>query len=253
MKLISWNANGIRALSAKPDFEQFFKDHNPDILCLQETKAQEHQLEEHHYPSGDYHTFFHSAEKKGYSGVAIFAKKKPLNVIEGIGVEEFDCEGRVLTFEYEDFFILSVYVPNAQHGLARIEYRKKFNDEFLKFVNKLKKKKGVIICGDLNVAHNEIDLKNPKANRQNPGFSDEEREKFNELLDAGYVDTFRHFYPQEIKYTWWSYRFNARARNIGWRIDYFVVNKEFTGKIKDAFILDQVKGSDHCPVGIVLK
>ncbi len=254
IKIISWNVNGIRAV-AKKGFDKFILEYNPDVLCIQETKAQEDQLDDSIKNVGEYYSYFHSAEKKGYSGVAIYSKTKPLSIQYGIGVEEFDSEGRVLTAEYEDVFVLSIYVPNAQPGLVRIKYRERFNDALLEFANKLQKEygKGVILCGDLNVAHNEIDLKNPGPNRGNPGFSDEERSKFNKLLDAGYIDTFRHFYPEEIKYSWWSYRFNARAKNIGWRIDYVVVNKEFISRIKDAEILNEVMGSDHCPVSITIK
>lgn len=254
MKVISWNVNGIRAV-AKKGFDTFILEYNPDVLCIQETKAQQEQLDESLLSIGDYHSYFHSAEKKGYSGTAIYSKKKPLSVQYGIGVEEFDCEGRVLTAEYDDVFVISVYVPNAQPGLVRIEYRERFNDALLQFVENLRTEYGkdIVICGDLNVAHNEIDLKNPGPNRGNPGFSDEERAKFNELLDAGYIDTFRHFYPEVVKYSWWSYRFSARAKNIGWRIDYVVVNKDAIKRVKSAKIHNEVLGSDHCPVSIELK
>lgn len=253
MRIMSWNVNGLRAVVKKPDFEELFEKYNPDVLCVQETKAQEADLSTEHHGSDDYFVEFHSAKKRGYSGVAIYSKIKPLSIQEGIGIEKFDDEGRVLTFEFEKFYVVSCYVPNAQPELVRINYREEFNDELLKFLQKLRKKKGVILCGDLNVAHNEIDLKNPKANKNNPGFSDQERSKFNELLDAGYVDTWRHFHPEEIKYSWWSYRFSARTKNIGWRIDYFVVNKEFLPQIKSAEIHNDIMGSDHCPVSIVLK
>lgn len=253
MRIISWNVNGIRAV-AKKGFDKFVLEYNPDVLCIQETKAQEDQLDESIKNIGDYHSYFHSAVKKGYSGTAIYSKKKPLAVLYGLGIEEFDNEGRVLTAEYDSVFVISVYVPNAQPGLVRIEYRERFNDALLRFVSDLHSEYGkdVVICGDLNVAHNEIDLKNPGPNRGNPGFSDEERSKFNELLDAGYIDTFRHFHPEEVKYSWWSYRFSARAKNIGWRIDYVVVNKNLLPKIKEAEIHNEVLGSDHCPVGIEL-
>lgn len=253
MRIVSWNVNGLRAV-AKKGFDEFLLEYNPDVLCVQETKAQVDDLSGEHKEIGEYYSFFHSAKKKGYSGVAIYSKKKPLTVIEGIGIEEFDDEGRVLTAEFDNVFVLSVYVPNAQPALVRIEYRKRFNDALLKFMDNLQEKygKNVVLCGDLNVAHNEIDLKNPGQNRGNPGFSDEEREKFNELLDAGYIDTFRNLHPEKIKYSWWSYRFSARAKNIGWRIDYVIVNKELMKKVKEAEILNEVLGSDHCPVEIEL-
>lgn len=254
MNIMSWNVNGLRAI-AKKGFDTFLLEYNPDVLCIQETKAQLDNLEEHHTDIGDYYSYFFSAQRKGYSGVAVYTKHKPLAIIEGLDIEEFDEEGRVLTLEFEDFFVLSVYVPNAQPELKRIDYRMRFNDALAKFSQDLHKThhKDVFICGDLNVAHNEIDLKNPKANRKNPGFSDEERSKFNELLDTGFVDTFRYFHPEKIQYSWWSYRFNARAKGIGWRIDYVVCNKEAISKIKEATIHDEVMGSDHCPVSITLR
>lgn len=254
MKIISWNVNGIRAI-AKKGFDKFVLEYNPDVLCIQETKAQVDQLSENITQIGDYYSYFFSAQKKGYSSVAIYSKQKPISIIKGIGVKEFDDEGRVLTAEYKDFMVLSVYVPNAQPELARIKYRERFNDALLAFVNKLQKdfKKDVFICGDLNVAHNEIDLKNDKANIGNPGFSDEERTKFNELLNAGYIDTFRQLHPTEVKYSWWSYRMNARANNTGWRIDYIVVNKDALKRIKSAEIHNEVLGSDHCPVSVDIK
>ena len=253
MNIVTWNVNGLRAVAKKPDFEEFFTKYDPDVLCLNETKAQPDQLNEEHHGNSDYHVYFHSAQKKGYSGVAIYTKIEPLSIIEGIGVEEFDCEGRVLTAEFKDCYVTAVYVPNAQHGLTRIKYRQRFNDELLKFMNKLQKKKPVILCGDLNVAPQEIDLKNPKANVGNPGFSDEEREKFQELLNARYMDVYREFYPDKIEYTWWSYRFSARSRNIGWRIDHFITHTSFKAKIKDIKILTDVMGSDHCPVQLIVK
>lgn len=252
MKIISWNVNGLRAV-AKKGFDKFLLEYNPDILCIQETKAQTENLDDTHTAIGDYHAYFASAKKRGYSGVGIYTKHKPLNSIEGIGIPEFDNEGRVLTVEFDKLFVISVYVPNAQPELVRINFRERFNDALKEFANNLRKRKPVVICGDLNVAHNEIDLKNPGPNRGNPGFSDEERAKFNELLDAGYVDTFRHLHPTEVKYSWWSYRFSARAKNIGWRIDYIIINKEAIHLIKEAFILNEVLGSDHCPVGITIK
>lgn len=253
MRIMSWNVNGLRAVVKKPDFEQLFEKYDPDILCVQETKAQPEQLDTEHHGGDNYFTYFHSAEKKGYSGVAIYSKVKPLSVIEGIGIEKFDKEGRVLSFEYEEYYVVSCYVPNAQPELARIEYREEFNDELVRFLEGLKKKKNVILCGDLNVAHHEIDLKNPKANRKNPGFSDQERGKFDELLAAGYLDTFRTLHPQEVKYSWWSYRFSARSKNIGWRIDYCVINESLLPRLLQAEIHNEVMGSDHCPVSIVLK
>ncbi|MFP4523571.1 MAG: exodeoxyribonuclease III [Candidatus Nanoarchaeia archaeon] len=254
MNIMSWNVNGLRAI-AKKGFDKFLVEYNPDVLCIQETKAQFDNLKEEHTAIEDYYSYFFSAQRKGYSGVAIYTKHKPLSVLEGMDVEEFDDEGRVLTAEFNDFFVISVYVPNAQPQLKRIVYREKFNDKLLRFANNLKNtyQKDIFICGDFNVAHNEIDLKNPKANRGNPGFSDEERTKFNEVLNAGYVDTFRYFYPETIKYSWWSYRFNARSKGIGWRIDYILCNKEAISKIKEVAIHDEVLGSDHCPVSITLK
>ena len=254
INIISWNVNGIRAISKK-GFDKFVLEYNPNVLCIQETKAQLDQLGEEITQIGNYHSYFFSAQKKGYSSVAIYSKEKPIQIIEGIGVQEFDDEGRVLTAEYKNCFVLSVYAPNAQPELSRIAYRERFNDALLTFTDKLQKDQGkdVFICGDLNVAHNEIDLTNPGPNKKNPGFSDQERAKFNELLNAGYIDTFRHLHPTEVKYSWWSYRFSARAKNIGWRIDYVVVNKDAMKKIKKAEILNEVLGSDHCPVQIITK
>jgi exodeoxyribonuclease III len=251
MLIMSWNVNGLRAV-AKKGFDNILHEYNPFVLCIQETKAQFSDLEEHHKTIGDYEAYFFSAKKKGYSGTALYCKKKPLQIIEGLDVQEFDDEGRVLTAEFKEFFVVSIYVPNAQPGLVRISYRERFNDALLNFANTLKQKynKHVILCGDFNVAHNEIDLKNPGPNRGQPGFSDEERLKFNELLSEGYVDTFRSFHPETIKYSWWSYRFNARAKNIGWRIDYVVVNKELMTYIKSTEIHNEIMGSDHCPVSI---
>lgn len=251
MKIMSWNVNGLRAI-AKKGFHEFLQDCSPDILCIQETKAQFKDLTDHHTTIDGYEAYFYSAQKRGYSGTAIYSKKKPLQVIEGLGIEKFDNEGRVLTAEYEDFFVISCYVPNAQPGLARIDYREEFNDELKQFMKQLEKKKPVILCGDLNVAHNEIDLKNPGPNKGNPGFSDEERTKFTELLESGFVDTFRYFHPTTVKYSWWSYRFSARSKNIGWRIDYVVVSKKLVGIIKKAQIHNEIVGSDHCPVSIQL-
>ena len=252
MEIHSWNVNGIRAV-AKKGFDKYLLEYNPDILCIQETKAQLDNLEEHHTDIGDYYSYFFSAKKKGYSGVAIYTKHKPLAVMEGMGVEKFDDEGRVLMAEFEDFFVVSVYTPNAQHELARIDYRLEFEKELKAFAKKMSKLKPILICGDLNVAHNEIDLKNPKPNVGNPGFSEEERGAFTQFLDEGFVDTFRTLHPDSVEYSWWSYRFSARDRNIGWRIDYVVTNKEFADKITEAFILPEVMGSDHCPVGVKIK
>ena len=226
MKLISWNVNGLRACVSK-NFMEYFNEADADVFCLQETKMQEGQLS---LDTPGYHQYFNYAEKKGYSGTAIFVKKEPLNVTYGIGVEEHDHEGRVITLEYPDFYMITVYVPNSQDGLKRLDYRMRWEDDFLKYIKKLDKKKPVIYCGDLNVAHEEIDLKNPKTNHENAGFSDEERGKFSAVLNAGFVDSFRFFYPDtEGAYSWWSYRMKARERNAGWRIDYFVVSD----RIKD--------------------
>ena len=245
MKLISWNVNGLRAC-VKKGFEDFFKETDADIFCVQETKLQEGQID--FAPEG-YECYWNYAEKKGYSGTAVFTKKHPLKVWNGIGMEEHDQEGRVITLEFEDFFFVTVYTPNSQSELKRLDYRMKWEDDFREYLIGLDKKKQVIFCGDLNVAHREIDLKNPKTNRKNAGFTDEERGKFTELLSAGFIDTFRYFYPeQEGIYSWWSYRFSARAKNTGWRIDYFCVSECLKDRLRDAKILTDVMGSDHCPV-----
>ncbi len=250
MKIISWNVNGLRACITKGFFD-FLKDENPDIICLQETKMQQEQAD---FKVEGYHEFWYSAVKKGYSGTAIFSKNKPIAVTNGIGIEEHGTEGRVITAEYDDFYLVCVYTPNAQAELKRIDYRMSFEDDLRAYLNALKEKKSVIICGDLNVAHKPIDLKNPKSNVGNPGYSYEERGKMTELLESGFVDSFRHFYPdKEFAYSWWSYRGQARANNTGWRIDYFVVSDDFTDKLEDSFILPEVTGSDHCPVGIIIK
>ena len=247
MKFVSWNVNGIRACLQK-GFEDVFHAINADIFCLQETKAQPHQVE---LDLPGYEQFWYSAEKKGYSGTAIFAKRTPLNVTYGVGVEELDHEGRVIALEYPEFYFLTCYTPNAQDGLKRIDYRMSWEDAFRDYLVGLDAKKPVIVCGDMNVAHNEIDLKNPKTNIGNPGFSFEERGKFTELLDAGFTDSFRYLYPDKTDaYSWWSYRAAARERNVGWRIDYFVVSDRLREKIKDAYILPEITGSDHCPVGL---
>lgn len=250
MKLISWNVNGIRACVGK-GFLEFFKEADADIFCIQESKMQAGQLE---LDLPGYHQYWNYAEKKGYSGTAIFAKRKPLSEKYGMGMEEHDKEGRVITLEFEDFYIVTVYTPNSQNELARLDYRMTWEEAFLAYLKKLEENKPVIVCGDMNVAHKEIDLKNPKTNRKNAGFTDEEREKFSILLENGFVDTFRHFYPeQEGIYSWWSYRFKAREKNAGWRIDYFLVSEMLKDKLKDAKILTEVFGSDHCPVELQLE
>lgn len=250
MKLVSWNVNGIRACVQK-GFLDFFNEVDADIFCIQESKMQEGQLE---LDLEGYYQYWNYAEKKGYSGTAIFTKQEPLSVQYGIGVDEHDHEGRVITLEFEDFYMVTVYTPNSQDELRRLDYRMQWETDFLAYLKKLEEKKGVIFCGDLNVAHKEIDLKNPKTNRRSAGFTDEERGKFTEVLDAGFVDTFRHFYPElEGAYSWWSYRMNARARNAGWRIDYFCVSECLKDRLSDAKILAEVMGSDHCPVQLDLK
>lgn len=250
MKLISWNVNGLRACMTK-GFIDFFKEADADIFCLQETKLQEGQIE---LELPGYHQYWNYAEKKGYSGTAVFSKKEPISVVYGIGIEEHDHEGRVITLEYPEFFVVTVYTPNSQDGLARLSYRMRWEDDFLAYLKKLETKKPVIFCGDLNVAHKEIDLKNPKTNRKNAGFTNEERQKMTVLQENGFVDTFRYFYPdREGIYSWWSYRFQARSKNAGWRIDYFMVSESLKEKLSDAVIDTQVLGSDHCPVELILK
>ena len=245
MKLISWNVNGIRACLQK-GFLDFFHETDADIFCIQETKLQEGQVS---LELPGYFQYWNYAEKKGYSGTAIFTKKEPLQVSYGIGMEEHDHEGRVITLEYENFWMVTVYTPNSQNELARLPYRMEWESAFLAYLKGLEKTKPVIFCGDLNVAHQEIDLKNPKTNRKNAGFTDEERQKFTELLEQGFVDTFRYFYPaREGIYSWWSYRFKAREKNAGWRIDYYVVSARLQDKLVDAKIHTEVLGSDHCPV-----
>lgn len=245
MKLISWNVNGIRACAGK-GFMDVFNNADADFFCIQESKMQAGQLE---LNMPGYHQYWNYAVKKGYSGTAIFAKEEPLNVAYGIGMEEHDQEGRVITLEYDKFYMVTVYTPNSQNELARLSYRMKWEDDFADYIMGLDEKKPVIICGDLNVAHKEIDLKNPKTNRHNAGFTDEEREKFSKLLDRGFIDTFRYFYPDKADiYSWWSYRFKAREKNAGWRIDYFLVSKRLEDKLKDALIHTEIFGSDHCPV-----
>ena len=243
-KFISWNVNGLRACVGK-NFLEDFKALDADAFCLQETKLQEGQID---LDLPGYFQYWNYAEKKGYSGTAIFTKEEPLSVTLGIDSPEHDCEGRAITLEYDSYYLITFYVPNAQDGLKRIDYRMAWEDKVREYVGKLAKKKPVIICGDLNVAHEEIDLKNPKTNIGNAGFSYEERGKFSELLDSGFVDSYRYLYPEKIEYSWWSYRFNARANNTGWRIDYFVVSDNARDKIKDAKIHTDIFGSDHCPV-----
>lgn len=250
MKLISWNVNGIRACATK-GFMDFFKEADADIFCLQETKVQKGQID---LDMPGYFQYWNYAEKKGYSGTAVFTKKEPLSVRYGIGVEEHDHEGRVITIETEEFYFVTVYVPNSQDGLARLEYRMRWEDDFLSYIKKLEEIKPVIYAGDLNVAAEEIDLKNPGTNRKNAGFTDEEREKFRTVKANGLIDSFRFFYPaMESIYSWWSYRFQARMKNAGWRIDYFMVSEKLKDKMEDAKIYTDVYGSDHCPVGLILK
>lgn len=249
MKLVSWNVNGIRACCEK-GFLDFFQEADADIFCLQETKLQAGQIE---LALEGYHQYWNYAQKKGYSGTALFSKKEPLSVTYGIGIEAHDTEGRVITAEYETFYVVTVYTPNAQEGLKRLAYRMEWEDAFRSYLKQLEADKPVIFCGDLNVAHQEIDLKNPKTNQKNAGFTKEERGQFTALLEAGFVDTFRYFYPeQEGIYSWWSYRFQARSKNAGWRIDYFLVSDSLKPYLKDSCIYTQVTGSDHCPVGLIM-
>lgn len=245
MKFISWNVNGIRACVQK-GFLDFFHTADADIFCIQESKVQKGQIE---LPLEGYHQYWNYAVKKGYSGTAIFTKEEPLSVSYGMGKEEHDQEGRLITLEFPEFYMVTVYTPNSQNELARLDYRMQWEEDFLNYLKGLEKKKPVIFCGDLNVAHQEIDLKNPKTNRKNAGFTDEERERFTKLVQAGFIDTFRYFYPeQEGIYSWWSYRFRAREKNAGWRIDYFCVSECLKDKLKDAKIHTEIMGSDHCPV-----
>ncbi len=249
MKFISWNVNGLRACVTK-GFEEIFKNLDADFFCLQETKMQHGQLD---LQFDGYESYWNYAEKKGYSGTAIYTKHKPLSVSYGIGIEEHDTEGRVITLEYENFYMVTVYTPNAQDELKRLDYRMEWEDAFRDYLVNLDKKKPVVVCGDMNVAHKEIDLKNPKTNRRNPGFTDEERGKFTALLESGFTDTFRHFFPDaEGIYSWWSYRFQARSKNIGWRIDYFLSSSRLDGKLVSATIHTDILGSDHCPVEVVI-
>ena len=249
MKFISWNVNGLRACEQK-GFSDIFRELNADFFCLQETKMQPGQLD---LQFDGYESYWNSADKKGYSGTAIFTRHQPLNVTYGMGIDEHDHEGRVITLEMPDFFLVCCYTPNSQDGLRRLDYRMSWENDFRAYLKRLDEQKPVILCGDLNVAHQEIDLKNPKTNHQNPGFSDEEREKFTELLAAGFTDTFRTLYPDREAYSWWSYRFQARQKNIGWRIDYFVVSNRLMPQVADSSIHASILGSDHCPVELTLE
>jgi len=249
MKFISWNVNGLRAC-VKKGFEESFKQLDADFFCLQETKLQPEQID---IAFEGYHQYWCSAEKKGYSGTAIFTRHEPISVSYNLGIDEHDHEGRVITLEYDKFYLVCVYTPNSQDGLRRLDYRMKWEDDFRTYLSKLAQTKSVIVCGDMNVAHREIDLKNPSTNHNNPGFTDQEREKFTALLEAGFTDSFRHKYPDlKDAYSWWSYRAAARERNVGWRIDYFVVSNDIKDRIVDAYIYPQILGSDHCPVGVLL-
>ena len=251
MKLVSWNVNGLRAVINK-GFKDFFKEIDADIFCMQETKMQENQLDDNIKEIfKGYNAYWNSAEKNGYSGTAIMTKSKPLNVKYGIGIEEHDKEGRVITLEFEKFYMVNCYTPNSKRELERLDYRMIWEDAFRNYLVELNKEKPVIICGDLNVAHKEIYLKNPKTNRRNAGFTDEERDKMTELLNAGFTDTFRYLYPDKTEaYTWWSYMFKAREKNAGWRIDYFIVSNDIKDKVKESYIYSEIMGSDHCPVGL---
>lgn len=250
MKMVSWNVNGLRACVGK-NFMEFFNEVDADIFSLQETKLQAGQID---LDLPNYHQYWNYAEKKGYSGTAIFSKVKPLSVTYGLGIEEHDHEGRVITLELESYYLITVYTPNSQEELRRLDYRMKWDDDFRAYLKKLEEKKPVIVCGDLNVAHKEIDLKNPKTNRKNAGFTDEERAKFTTLLESGFTDTFRYFYPeQEGIYSWWSYRFKAREKNAGWRIDYFLTSDSLKDKLRGAQIHTDILGSDHCPVELTIE
>lgn len=248
MKFVSWNVNGLRA-AMKKGFRDFFEVMDADFICIQETKMQEEQKE---FAFDGYYEFWNDADKKGYSGTLIYTKHKPLRVQLGLDDGAYNDEGRIITLEYDDFYLVTTYVPNSKRELLRLDYRQDYEDRVREYYNELNKYKPVILCGDLNVAHKEIDLKNPKSNRKNAGFTIEERTKFTKLLESGFTDTFRHLHPEEIKYSWWSYMFNARANNTGWRIDYFVVSNDIVCKIKSADILTEVFGSDHCPVTLEL-
>lgn len=250
MKLISWNVNGIRACITK-GFEESFQKLDADIFCIQETKCQENQVK---LELPGYYQYWNFANRKGYSGTAVFTRQEPMNVVNGIGIEEHDKEGRVITLEFEKFYLVTVYTPNSQSELKRLSYRMEWERDFLAYLLKLQEKKPVVCCGDLNVAHQDIDLKNPKSNRKNPGFTDEERERFTRVLQSGFIDTFRYFYPdQENIYSWWSYRFKAREKNAGWRIDYFIASPQLESRLEDGKIHTDILGSDHCPVELDLK
>lgn len=246
MKIISWNVAGFRAV-LKKGFDDFFREIDADIFCIQESKVLEEQFD--YRPEG-YKMYLNPAEKKGYSGTLVFTRIDPINVSYGMGIEEHDKEGRIITLEYDKFYLVTVYTPNAKNDLSRLEYRMKWEDDFKSYLKMLELTKPVVVCGDLNVAHNEIDIKNAKSNRGSAGFTDEERDKFSKLLEAGFVDTFRYLYPEKIKYSWWSYMGHARENNTGWRIDYFVVSNNFIDKVNDSIIHDHILGSDHCPIEI---
>ncbi len=246
MKIISWNVAGFRAV-LKKGFEEFFNNIDADVFCINESKV---NIDQFDFKPEGYYMFLNPAEKKGYSGILVYSKIEPLNVTFGMGIEEHDHEGRMITLEYDDFYLVSVYVPNVKRDLSRLDYRMIWEDEFKDYVKKLEKKKPVIICGDMNVAHEEIDIKNAKANRGNAGFTDEERDKMTKLLDSGFIDTYRYYNPDSEEYTWWSYIGKAREKNIGWRIDYFLVSKDIIKKIKNTMIYTDIMGSDHCPIGI---
>lgn len=249
MKFISWNVNGLRAVMGK-GFAEYFNEADADIFAIQESKLQEGQID--FAPEG-YNCYWNYAEKKGYSGTAVFSKKQPLSVAYGMGIEEHDHEGRVITLEFEDFYFITCYTPNSKDELQRLDYRMEWEDAFLSYLKGLETNKPVVFCGDLNVAHEEIDLKNPKTNHRSAGFTDEERGKFTNLMNAGFIDTFRHFYPEKVEYSWWSYRFHAREKNVGWRIDYFVTSGALKDRLVDAKIHQEVLGSDHCPVELEMK
>ena len=249
MKIISWNVAGFRACLNK-GFDDFFKEIDADVFCMQESKVLENQFE--YNPEG-YTQYLYPAEKKGYSGTLVYTRIKPLNVTYGMGIDEHDHEGRIITMEFEKYYVINEYVPNVKRDLSRLDYRMVWEDDFRAYIKKLEKNKPVIVCGDFNVAHEEIDIKNAKGNRGNAGFTDEERAKFTELLDSGFIDTFRYYNPDKVQYSWWSYMGNARAKNVGWRLDYFVVSKDIIKNVTNAIIYDQVMGSDHCPVGIEIK
>jgi len=248
MRFISWNVNGLRACMTK-GFSDFFTKADADIFAIQESKLQEGQID--FAPEG-YHAYWNYADRKGYSGTAVFTKHEPLSVSFGMGIDEHDHEGRVITLEYPDFFFITCYTPNSQDELRRLEYRMRWEDDFRAYLQELEKKKPVIFCGDLNVAHEDIDLKNPKTNHHNPGFTDEERGKFDALMKAGFIDTFRYFYPEREQYSWWSYRFHAREKNVGWRIDYFITSAALEGRLESAAIHSDIMGSDHCPVELTI-